>query len=103
MQLAVWTTTPWTLPANLAVAVNGDLTYALVDSGERKLIVAEDLVDELAAKFDTPLNVIGLLKGEALVGTTYSRPIPNNAIPGDASVVLGGDYITSEGGTSDVM
>ena len=99
MQLAVWTTTPWTLPANLAVAVNGDLTYALVDSGERKLIVAEDLVDELAAKFDTPLNVIGLLKGEALVGTTYSRPVPNNAIKGDASVVLGGDYITSEGGT----
>ena len=83
MQLAVWTTTPWTLPANLAVAVNGDLTYALVDSGERKLIVAEDLVDELAAKFDTPLNVIGLLKGEALVGTTYSRPVPNNAIPGE--------------------
>ena len=71
------------------MAVNGDLTYALVDAGERKLIVAEDLVDELAAKFDTPLNVIGLLKGEALVGTTYARPVPNNAIPGDASVVLG--------------
>ena len=58
-------------------------------------------MDELAAKFDTPLNVIGLLKGEALLGL-LCRPVPNNAIPGDASVVLGGDYITSEGGTGFV-
>ena len=72
----------------------------VVDSGARKLIAAEDLVDELAAKFDTPLNVIGLLKGEALVGTTYSRPVPNDAIrEAMFGSRLGGDYITSEGGT----
>ena len=99
VQLAVWTTTPWTLPANLAVAVNGELTYALVESASRKLIVAEDLVDGLASKFDTPLTVLGLIKGSALVGTKYTRPVANEGIAGDAQVVLGGDYITSDGGT----
>ena len=76
VQLAVWTTTPWTLPANLAVAVNGDLTYAVVDSGSRKLIVAEDLVDELAAKFDTPLNVIGLLRARRSLGLLIADQYP---------------------------
>jgi len=99
-KLAVWTTTPWTLPANLAVAVNGDLDYAVVDSPKGALVVAVDLVDALAAKFDCELTVRGSLKGEALAGTTYARPVANGALGArPAAVVVGGDYITSEGGT----
>mmetsp|Transcript_10168 Transcript_10168/g.30588 ORF Transcript_10168/g.30588 Transcript_10168/m.30588 type:complete len:1078 (-) Transcript_10168:186-3419(-) len=99
VQLAVWTTTPWTLPANLAVAVNGDLTYAVVEGGGRTLVVAEALVESLGEKFGHGLSVKGTLKGEALAGTAYKRPVANAALGGDAKVVVGGDYITSEGGT----
>ncbi|KAK7237406.1 isoleucyl-tRNA synthetase [Aureococcus anophagefferens] len=100
-KLAVWTTTPWTLPANLAVAVNGDLDHAVVDSPKGALVVAVDLVDALAAKFACELTVRGSLKGAALAGTTYARPVATARAPGarPAAVVVGGDYITSEGGT----
>ena len=47
----IWTTTPWTIPANLAICLNPELTYALVDSEKGKLIVLEELVDTLWAKF----------------------------------------------------
>ena len=100
-RLAVWTTTPWTLPANLAVAVNGDLTYAVVASATvGRVVVAEDLVETLAEKLG-PLAVEGTLRGEALAGTTYRRPVANDGLAGggDARVVVGGDYVTAEGGT----
>jgi len=64
---AIWTTTPWTIPANLAVAVNDALQYAVVEAGEggrgalaagKKLVVAEGLVEPLSAKFNVALKVI---------------------------------------------
>ena len=62
-------------PGPCRVWVSGDLTCRSILSA--KLIVAEDLVDELAAKFDTPLTVIGLLKEKR---EDYARPVPNDAI-----------------------
>ncbi len=47
----IWTTTPWTIPANLAICLNKDFTYALVDSEKGKFIVLEELVDQLWEKF----------------------------------------------------
>ena len=94
---AIWTTTPWTIPANLAVAVNGDLTYVVVEAkGQgKKLIVAEDLVSELAEKWGLELEVIAKVPGEALEGAKYRHPLFERTSP----VVIGGDYITTENGT----
>ena len=50
--LIFWTTTPWTIPANLAICLNKDYTYALVDSEKGKFIVLEELVDQLIAEQD---------------------------------------------------
>ncbi len=105
--VAIWTTTPWTLPANLAVSVNPDLVYAVVEVGEecahlktrlgamRYLIVAKDLVDSLAATLGTTLTVQATVMGKTLEHTTYRHPLFDR----QSEVVIGGDYVTTDSGT----
>ena len=96
LQLAIWTTTPWTLPANQAVAVNGSLNYAVCADGKgRTLIIAEDLVENLRTKLDLNLESLFIIKGVDLEGTSYQNPILDRI----SEVVIGGDYITTETGT----
>ncbi|MEO0948858.1 MAG: isoleucine--tRNA ligase, partial [Cyanobacteria bacterium J06641_5] len=97
---AIWTTTPWTIPGNLAVAVNPDLAYAVVEmagdaAGCKYAVVAADLVDRLAEKFATELSIKATLPGKALEHCTYRHPLFERESP----VVIGGDYITTESGT----
>jgi isoleucyl-tRNA synthetase len=105
--VAIWTTTPWTIPANLAVAVNGDLTYAVVAVAGGNpfpyLLIAKDLRDRLSQVLGTDLTVKAELKGADLEGCTYRHPLQDQ-LPtdkrGDTSpVIVGGDYITTESGT----
>ena len=94
--VAIWTTTPWTLPANLAVSVNERLDYAMADDGDgRLLLVAADLVDSLSATLERPLVCKATVKGAQLAGLTYRHPLLDRTSP----VVIGGDYITTESGT----
>lgn len=94
--VAIWTTTPWTLPANLAVAVNGRLDYALCSSGDgRRLLVASELVESLSQQLELPLQSLASLKGNELQGSRYRHPLMERTSP----VVVGGDYITTEAGT----
>jgi len=102
LRVAVWTTTPWTLPANLAVAVNAKLEYAVVKYGAMKLIVAKDLVETLASKLKgaddeaaASLEVLATVTGAEIEGTKYKHPFYERV----SEVVLGGDYITTESGT----
>jgi isoleucyl-tRNA synthetase len=105
--VAVWTTTPWTIPANLAVAVNAELTYAVVEVAAGKpfkyLLIAKDLQDRLAQVLDSDLTIKAEIKGADLEGSTYKHPLQDQ-LPtdkrGDTSpVIVGGDYITTESGT----
>jgi isoleucyl-tRNA synthetase len=99
--VAIWTTTPWTLPANLAVSVNGALDYCVCrdgsspDSSPRFLVVARDLVESLEARLERSLQPLLTLKGSELEGLCYRHPLLERTSP----VVLGGDYITTESGT----
>lgn len=100
--VAIWTTTPWTIPGNLAVALNPELTYAVVEVGEgetpinyKYLIVAAELVDRLSATFGCNLTVKTTVKGEQLEKSTYKHPLFDRESP----VVIGGDYVTTESGT----
>ncbi|MEP0888804.1 isoleucine--tRNA ligase [Leptolyngbya sp. PL-A3] len=105
--IAIWTTTPWTIPANQAVALNGALTYAVVEvAGHeqdtvdaewhcRYLIVAKDLVEQLSKTLGKELTVKTELPGKALEYSTYLHPLFERESP----VVVGGDYITTESGT----
>ncbi|NEQ09673.1 MAG: isoleucine--tRNA ligase, partial [Moorea sp. SIO4E2] len=98
--VAIWTTTPWTIPGNLAVAVNPELTYAVVEGAPETnqsqfLLVAADLVERLSATLETPLTVKTTVKGEALENCTYQHPLFER----ESKIVIGGDYITTESGT----
>ena len=98
--VAIWTTTPWTIPGNLAVAVNGDLNYAVVEVTDSPcafsyLIVAADLVETLGEKLGVNLTVRETIPGKDLEGCTYKHPLFYRESP----VVIGGDYITTESGT----
>ena len=109
LNVAVWTTTPWTIPGNLAVAVNGDLEYAVVElepplpnievmmakEGVSYLIVAKDLVERLSAILERDLTIKTTLTGKDLENTTYRHPLYDR----ESKVVIGGDYITIESGT----
>ncbi|MCG6133077.1 MAG: isoleucine--tRNA ligase [Nostoc sp. LLA-1] len=102
LSVAIWTTTPWTIPGNLAVAVNGDLNYVVVEVSRKEakaqseyLIVAADLVERLAATLDVDLTVKATFKGRDLEHSTYRHPLFDRESP----VVVGGDYITTESGT----
>jgi isoleucyl-tRNA synthetase len=107
--VAVWTTTPWTIPGNLAVALNPELNYAVVEVEShppqpergsegvkfRYLIVAADLVERLSATFGTQLTVKTTFKGKDLEHSTYRHPLYDRESP----IVIGGDYVTTESGT----
>eukprot|EP00531_Pseudo-nitzschia_arenysensis_P000513 CAMPEP_0116145042 /NCGR_PEP_ID=MMETSP0329-20121206/16358_1 /TAXON_ID=697910 /ORGANISM="Pseudo-nitzschia arenysensis, Strain B593" /LENGTH=1035 /DNA_ID=CAMNT_0003640573 /DNA_START=75 /DNA_END=3178 /DNA_ORIENTATION=- len=100
VKVAVWTTTPWTMPANLAVAINPELSYSVVKHASTgKLIVATDLIETIAKKVDLPegeaFEIISTMTGEDLIGTTYTHPLYDRNSP----VLAGGDYITTESGT----
>jgi isoleucyl-tRNA synthetase len=99
--VGIWTTTPWTIPGNLAIAVNPDLVYAVVEGTDdipgrfKYLLVAQDLVETLQAKFETPLTVKATVMGHLLEHMTYRHPLFER----QSKVVIGGDYITTESGT----
>ena len=99
--VAIWTTTPWTLPANLAVSVNGQLEYAVCRDGTgsggttRYLVVAAQLVERLRTTLERPLEPLLTLRGTQLEGLQYRHPLLDRTSP----VVLGGEYITTETGT----
>ncbi|WP_347276021.1 isoleucine--tRNA ligase [Leptolyngbya sp. FACHB-321] len=99
--VAIWTTTPWTIPANLAVSVNPELIYAVVEVGEnapgrfKYLIVAKDLVDRLSEVLGTTLTVQATMVGKTLEHTTYQHPLFDRR----SEIVIGGDYVTTDTGT----
>jgi isoleucyl-tRNA synthetase len=99
--VAIWTTTPWTIPANLAISVNPELVYAVVEVGDnapgqfKYLIVARDLVDRLAETLGTSLSIQATVMGKTLEGTTYRHPLCDR----QSEIVIGGDYVTTESGT----
>jgi isoleucyl-tRNA synthetase len=100
LKVAIWTTTPWTMPANMAIAVNPVLDYSVVQHPKTgKLLVATDLAGVLAKKLDLPegeqFEMVKEFKGADLVGTTYGHPLYDRISP----VLAGGDYITTESGT----
>ena len=91
--LLVWTTTPWTLPADVAVAVHPTLDYAIVKFRDREAIVAPQRIEEIRKRF--PLGeTVGTIKGRDLEGQKYKHPLYGHECP----VVLA-DYVTVTDGT----
>ncbi|MEE1673372.1 isoleucine--tRNA ligase [Agarivorans aestuarii] len=98
----IWTTTPWTLPANRAVALNAHLEYVLVqietEAGKERLILARDLMEECVERFGaTHFHALGYCQGEALELIKVKHPFYDFEVP-----VILGDHVTTESGTGCV-
>ena len=98
--ILVWTTTPWTLPANLLLAVHEDIDYVYVETADETLIVAEALRE--AVLRDTEHKVVRKVKGAELVGARYERLFDFLPVDGDAFRVVAADFVSTESGTGIV-
>jgi isoleucyl-tRNA synthetase len=96
--LLVWTTTPWTLPGNVAVAAAPSVTYAKARVGEETLIVAEPLLEKVLGE---GAEVMERIAGSDLVGARYRGPVfeLSDGGPENAFRVLAGEFVTTEDGT----
>ncbi len=98
MAVVIWTTTPWTLPSSQAVSVHPELEYVLVQVGERKLFVAEELLTAFAARagVENP-QVLARAKGAEFENALVDHPFYDKKVP-----VILGEHVTTEAGTGAV-
>ena len=97
LSLAVWTTTPWTLPSNTGAAVDPDATYVVVPVHGERVIVAAPLAERLAGDVERERDI----RGSALVGARYEPPYAN-VVDGRAHRVVAADFVSMEDGTGIV-
>ena len=95
----VWTTTPWTLMANVAICVNPDLTYLKVESQGYKFILAESLANKVLGE---EYKILETYKGNDLKGIKYEQLMPFVNVEGKAFEVLADSYVTDSDGTGIV-
>jgi isoleucyl-tRNA synthetase len=102
LSVVIWTTTPWTLPANQAVALNADLEYAVVqcdkDGQKERLVLAEALLKDAMSRYEVDnYHVIAYCKGAALEHQKLQHPFYDRQVP-----IILGDHVTTEAGTGAV-
>lgn len=94
----IWTTTPWTLPANQAVSLHPDFDYAVVQVPGERLILAQSLLEDCLARYALGEGkVLATCKGEALQGLLLQHPFYDRQVP-----IILGDHVTAESGTGAV-
>jgi isoleucyl-tRNA synthetase len=95
----VWTTTPWTLPSNLAVAVHPNLEYVVVEAGSERYLIAEDRLEAYARELGEQPQVVSRYQGSELLGLRYVPPFDFFLGHANAHQVLPADYVTTDEGT----
>ena len=107
--MLAWTTTPWTLPANMGLFVNPDFTYAKVKVGNEFFILAKDLLEKVFVdekKQPIPFEIVNLIDGTELIGLSYEPLFEDSKYSGEgeenAYKVWGADYVSLESGTGIV-
>nr|WP_276541800.1 isoleucine--tRNA ligase [Bacillus infantis] len=98
VQIVIWTTTPWTIPANLGISVHPDLNYVVAEANGGKYLVAEELLESVAGEtgWEEPA-VVKTVKGSELENILASHPLY-----GRDSLVMLGDHVTVDAGTGCV-
>ncbi|MFK4073956.1 isoleucine--tRNA ligase [Ectopseudomonas khazarica] len=95
--IVIWTTTPWTIPANQALNVHPEFTYALVDVGDRLLLLAEEMVESCLQRYDLQGEVVATAPGAALDLINFRHPLYERLSP-----VYLADYVELGAGTGIV-
>lgn len=97
ISVAIWTTTPWTLPANQAVCLHPELDYVLLQCADERLVLAEALYEKALERYQLQAELIGRCKGAALEGLLLQHPFYDRQVP-----VILGDHVTTDAGTGAV-
>ena len=100
--LLIWTTTPWTLPSNQAVAVNPDVEYVLVRSGNRRYLLAAGRVAAYARELGEEPEILAAYRGADLLGVRYLPPFPYFMDAANSFQVLPADFVSIQDGTGIV-
>ncbi|MDQ4010079.1 MAG: isoleucine--tRNA ligase [Actinomycetota bacterium] len=95
----IWTTTPWTLPSNLAVAVHPELTYVTVEAAGERYLIAEDRLPAYARELGDQPQVLTRYRGSELLGRRYTPPFDFFAGRTNAHQLVAADYVTTDEGT----
>ncbi|MBT7295873.1 MAG: isoleucine--tRNA ligase [Candidatus Thioglobus sp.] len=96
--VVIWTTTPWTLPANEAVALHPELNYVLADTGDEYLLLAQDLAEEALLRYELASNIASnIFSGSELEGLKAQHPFYDKQVP-----IILGDHVTTDAGTGAV-
>ena len=103
MNILVWTTTPWTLPSNLMLAVGLDIDYAIMEEDGQKYVLAQALLGRYKKQLEHATQV-GTIKGKDLVGLSYEPMFPyfKDLKSKGAFKVLSGEFVSTEDGTGIV-
>jgi len=101
--IVIWTTTPWTIPANQALNLNAEISYSLVDTARGLLILATDRVEACLKTYELEGNIIASVPGQALSELRFHHPLAS-VHPGyqRTAPVFFGDYVTTDAGTGVV-
>ena len=98
ISVVIWTTTPWTLPANQAVAVHPELEYVLIQYHDERLVIAKDLLESALHRYGNPeYTILASCPGSALELKQLQHPFYHRHVP----IVLG-DHVTTDAGTGAV-
>jgi isoleucyl-tRNA synthetase len=100
--LLIWTTTPWTLPSNQAVAVNPDVEYVLVQAQQRRYLLAGARLAAYTREFGDEPDIVATYRGSELVGLRYLPPFPYFMDAPNSFRVLSADFVSTEDGTGIV-
>ncbi len=95
ISFVIWTTTPWTLPANQAITVHTDFEYVLAEINGEKLVLAEGLLESVAKRLGHAATILGTTsKGESLQGQRAQHPFAERSVP-----IILGEHVTLDAGT----
>ncbi|WP_037585205.1 isoleucine--tRNA ligase [Stenoxybacter acetivorans] len=94
VRAVIWTTTPWTLPANQAVSLNPNVVYQLVAAGKDYLVLAKDLAEAACQRYGTPYTVLAEIDGYTLENLLLQHPFLARQVP-----IILGEHVTTDAGT----
>ena len=96
--VVIWTTTPWTLPANEAVALHPELNYVLADMGDEYLLLAQELAQDALSRYESEASIATqVFTGSELEGLKVQHPFYDKQVP-----IILGDHVTTDAGTGAV-
>ena len=97
ISFVIWTTTPWTIPSNVAVCINPEFDYSLITMDEKLYVIATPMIDQCMERWGKKCEVVSNIKGEKLIDINLLHPFIERK-----SILLHGDHVTTETGTGCV-